>query len=124
MTFEQILKLQTDLEKIGIKEKSFTELIIGLPNETKKGHLDANKKLIDFGFEIWNYNLHLLPGTEMTEKEYRKKYFKKTGFRLFDNSYGIYDGKKSLRHKRLYLKPILFQLKILGILDFIIFYNK
>ena len=94
LTFEQILKLQTDLEKIGIKEKSFTELIIGLPNETKKGHLDANKKLIDFGFEIWNYNLHLLPGTEMTEKEYRKKYFKKTGFRLFDNSYGIYDGKK------------------------------
>ena len=81
LTFEQILKLQTDLDKIGIKEKSFTELIIGLPNETKKGHLEANRKLIDFGFEVQNYNLHLLPGTEMTEKEYRKKYFKKTGFR-------------------------------------------
>jgi len=94
LTFEQILKLQKDLDKIGIKEKSFTELIIGLPNETKKGHLEANRKLIDFGFEIWNYNLHLLPGTEMAEKEYRKKYFKKTGYRLFDNSYGLYEGKK------------------------------
>ena len=45
LTFEQILKLQTDLEKIGIKEKSFTELIIGLPNETKKGHLMLIKNL-------------------------------------------------------------------------------
>ena len=33
--------------------------------------------MIDLGFEVFNYNLHLLPGTEMDEEEYRKKYFKK-----------------------------------------------
>ena len=74
--------------------KSFTELIIGLPNETKETHLMANRKLIDMGFEVNNYNLHLLPGTEMDDKDYRAKYFKKTGFRLHDNSYGIYLGQK------------------------------
>ena len=94
LTFEQILKLQKNLSEIGISEKSFTELIIGLPNETKETHLMANRKLIDMGFEIHNYNLHLLPGTEMDEKNYRSKYFKKTGFRLHDNSYGIYLDKK------------------------------
>ncbi len=94
LTIEQTLKLQQDLAKIGVSDKSFSELIIGLPNETKKSHIDANRKLIDLGFEIWNYNLHLLPGTEMNEKDYRKKYFKKTGYRLHDNSYGIYNNKK------------------------------
>lgn len=93
LTFDQILNLQDSLKNLGIEENSFTELIIGLPNETKKTHLMANKKLIDFGFEIQNYFLHLLPGTEMDEEEYRKKYFKKTFYRLFDNSYGVYNGK-------------------------------
>ena len=94
LTYDQILKLQKNLSEIGISEKSFTELIIGLPNETKESHLNANKKLIEMGFEVWNYNLHLLPGTEMDDKNYRSKYFKKTGYRLHDNSYGIYLNQK------------------------------
>jgi radical SAM superfamily enzyme YgiQ (UPF0313 family) len=94
LTFEQVVGLQNDLKKIGVNEKSFTELILGLPNETKETHLYAIKTLIDYGFEVWNYFLHLLPGTEMDDKNYRKKYFKKTVFRLHDNSYGIYRGKK------------------------------
>jgi radical SAM superfamily enzyme YgiQ (UPF0313 family) len=94
LTFDQILNMQDSLKKLGINENSFTELIIGLPNETKESHLMANKKLIDFGFEIQNYFLHLLPGTEMDDKDYRQKYFKKTFYRLFDNSYGIYREKK------------------------------
>ena len=49
---------------------------------------------IDLDFEIWNYNLHLLPGTEMDHEESRKKYIKKTGWRLHDNAYGIYQGEK------------------------------
>ena len=34
-------------------------------------HLDANKKLMDLGAEIFNYNLHLLPGTELETDESR-----------------------------------------------------
>ena len=94
LTFDQILSLQNSLKEIGIDEKSFTELILGLPLETRESHIFANKKLVDHGFEIWNYFLHLLPGTEMDKKEYREKYFKKTCYRLHDNSYGIYQGKK------------------------------
>jgi len=94
LTTEQIIDLQNKLKEIGIEDKSFTELIVGLPYETRESHIYANRKVIDLGFEVWNYFLHLLPGTEMDEKEYKKKHFKKTGFRLHDNSYGIYRGKK------------------------------
>ena len=92
LTIDQITSLLSDLKQFSSKEGStFSELIIGLPEETKKSHLDSNKKLIDMGFEVNNYNLHLLPGTEMSGKESREKYFKKTGWRLYDNGYGIYD---------------------------------
>ena len=92
LTFDQIVQLRKELEKFG-QEKIFSELIIGLPYETKESHIEANRQLIDLNFEVQNYNLHLLPGTEMDTEESRKKYFKKTGWRLFDNAYGIYDGK-------------------------------
>lgn len=94
LTFEQISKLQKDLKNHGIESGSYTELILGLPNENKDSHLNAIRTLINYKFEVWNYFLHLLPGTEMDEKNYRKKYFKKTVFRLHDNSYGIYRDKK------------------------------
>ena len=77
-----------------MEDNSFSELIIGLPDETKNTHIAANRKLIDLGFEVWNSFLHLLPGTEMDEAEYRNKYFKKTGWRLHDNAFGIYRGEK------------------------------
>ena len=90
----QVVQLKNELSLIGPKEKSFSELIVGLPNETRKSHIEANRKLIDLDFEVWNYNLHLLPGTEMDDEESRKNYFKKTGWRLHDNAYGIYHGEK------------------------------
>ena len=91
LTIDQINQLLNELKQFQSKDNTFSELIIGLPEETKKSHLDSNRKLIDMGFEISNYNLHLLPGTEMSGKETRKKYFKKTGWRLYDNAYGIYN---------------------------------
>jgi len=94
LSFQQINELLGQLKENGIEQNAFTELILGLPNETKESHLNGNKKLIDFGFEVNTYFLHLLPGTEMDEENYRKKYFKQTVYRLFDNSFGIYRNKK------------------------------
>ena len=66
--------LLNELKKYKLDEW-FSELIIGLPYETKQTHIEANKKLIDLDFEIWNYNLHLLSGTEMDTEDSRKNYF-------------------------------------------------
>ena len=92
LTIEQINQLLSDLNDLGIYESPFTELIIGLPHETKESHIEANRELMDLGFSVTNYNLHLLPGTEMDSEDSRKNFFKKTGYRLFDNAFGIYDN--------------------------------
>ena len=94
-TLPEIIKMKEELSRAGLK-RTGTELIIGLPLETKESHIDANRKLIDLEMEITAYNLHMLPGTEMDGEEYRKKYFKKMGWRLHDNCYGIYEGEKIL----------------------------
>ena len=36
LTFDQIVNLQKELKVLGVHDKSFSELIIGLPNETKE----------------------------------------------------------------------------------------
>ena len=83
-----------DLSSDGDEMPLVSELILGLPEETRESHLLANKTMIDAGAEMINYNLYLLPGTEMDSKESRAKYFRETGWRLMDNAFGIYDGIK------------------------------
>lgn len=78
----------------GAQIDVFSELILGLPEETKASHIEANRYLIDMGVESVNYNLHLLPGTEMDTPESRQRYFKRTGWRMHDGCYGVYDGVK------------------------------
>ena len=87
-TIEVVEKLRAQ----GIDMSRYSELIVGLPEETWQTHIDANKALIDMGFEVHNYNLQLLPGTEMDTAESRRRYVKRTGWRLQDNGYGVYDG--------------------------------
>ena len=78
----------------GIETTFFSELILGLPNESAGSHLEANRILMDLGAEVFNYNLHLLPGTEMDSAESRERYITRTGWRLHDNAFGVYDGMK------------------------------
>ena len=91
-SWETIVEIATKVQDNNLH--LFSELILGLPLETKESHIKANKKLMDLGGEIFNYNLHLLPGTELDTEESRKKYFRHAAWRLYDMSFGIYEGKK------------------------------
>ena len=95
LPLEKITEMAAELKKIDSNYTMFSELILGLPLETKQSHLDSNKQLLDAGVEtIHNYNLHLLPGTEMYSTASRQKYFKKTAYRLHDNCWGEYADMK------------------------------
>jgi radical SAM superfamily enzyme YgiQ (UPF0313 family) len=94
LPLETVVGIINDLRADGVDMPLFTELILGLPEETRETHIHAIKQMIDLGAEVYNYNLHLLPGTEMDSPESREKYFHRTGWRLHDNCYGIYDGKR------------------------------
>ncbi len=92
LPLEQVKDMLEELSADGEEMPLVSELILGLPLETRESHLEANRTMINAGAEMINYNLYLLPGTEMDSQESRKKYFKETGWRLMDNAFGVYDG--------------------------------
>jgi radical SAM superfamily enzyme YgiQ (UPF0313 family) len=70
---------------------SGTEIILGLPGETKESHAHYLKELFEWGVSyIICYNCLCINGSEMTLPEYREKYAIKTKFRLLDSAYGKY----------------------------------
>ena len=91
LPLDQLKTMLEELSSDGVGMPLVTELILGLPEQTRQSHLDDNRTFIDEGAEMNNYNLFLLPGTEMDTKESREKWFKKTGFRLMDNAFGVYE---------------------------------
>lgn len=94
LPLEKVVEMHAELNADGKEMPLVSELILGLPEETRESHLEANRIMIDAGAEVYNYNLYLLPGTEMDSPESRAKYFTLTNWRLQDNAFGIYDGVK------------------------------
>ena len=86
--------IKTISQQLGHNAELTSELILGLPGETAESHIEANRKILDAGCSVCNFNLMLLPGTECNTQETRGKFFTKTGWRLLDNAFGIYDGQK------------------------------
>jgi len=91
----QIVDLALKSAEIGTN--SFSEVILALPGDTKEKHLSTLKTLVQSAFnQIAMYQLMLLPGTELGQKETKEKYKMNTKFRVVPRCYGTYDilGKK------------------------------
>ena len=72
--------------------KTFTEVILGLPGDTKQKHFESLRFGIDSDVNrISMYQSMLLAGTEMASKADRKKFGLKTKFRTIPGCIGIYD---------------------------------
>ena len=70
---------------------SGTEIILGLPGETAKSHLDTIRQLFDMDVSyIIAYNGLILEGTELSEQKDSGEFQCKTKFRLIDSSFGEY----------------------------------
>jgi radical SAM superfamily enzyme YgiQ (UPF0313 family) len=75
--------------------RSNTDLILGLPGETLKTHLDGVHKLLDAGLnQVTNFQLMLLKGTELETLESRATVKFKSGFRVLPKNFGVYGGEK------------------------------
>jgi radical SAM superfamily enzyme YgiQ (UPF0313 family) len=62
---------------------AFSELILGLPGDTKESHIKSNVELIDAEVDlIRSHQLVMLPAAEVSSKEQRKKYGLITRFRV------------------------------------------
>lgn len=92
-----VFELAQQHKKIGLDKKvSEPEIILGLPLETKKSHLQTIRRIIKEikPTGIWQYTLMLLPGTELFTDNARAKYKYNTKFRLVPTGFGEYLDKK------------------------------
>jgi len=83
------MELQKQFGKKGIPTTS--ELILGLPGETKESHLEALRVLLDAGVgNIICYNFMTLGGSVLATRQQRDQHGIKTKYRLFDIQFGKY----------------------------------
>ncbi len=70
---------------------TYSDVIIPLPGETLKSHLDGIDKLFQMGVDrIHNHNMWLLPGSEINSKETWEKFGFRTRRRLIHGDEGVY----------------------------------
>lgn len=72
---------------------SYTDILLGLPGETKQSHMNSYYGALRLGFDqIGGGEVRLLPGSEMDEQSSRDKYKIKTKFRISEADVGVYDN--------------------------------
>ncbi len=74
--------------------RSMSDLILGLPGETLKSHLQGIFDLIDAGtHEMHLFQAMMLKGSELEMVESRDKHHFQTRFRVLPKNWGVYDSK-------------------------------
>ena len=70
-----------------------TELIFGMPHDTKDSFVDLLDRSVDRGFDsVLCHNLFLMDGIELNRPEAREKFGIKTKYRPLGTNYGDYGG--------------------------------
>jgi len=77
-----------------------TELIFGMPYETKDNFVNLLNKSINRGFDsVLCNNLFVMDGIELNRPDHRKKFKIKTKFRPLGTNYGKHDGNFIAEHE-------------------------
>jgi radical SAM superfamily enzyme YgiQ (UPF0313 family) len=71
---------------------TYSEVILGLPNDSKAAHFATLDKLIEAGFDRLNmFQLALLPGSDLWSGEQREQYDMVTRYRVVPRCFGRYE---------------------------------
>ena len=77
-----------------------TELIFGLPHETRDSFVDLLDRSVKRGFDtVLCHNLFVMDGIELNRSDARKKYGIKTKYRCLGTNYGAYDDTFFVEHE-------------------------
>ena len=80
------------LKSSEIGANTYSEVILGLPGDTKEKHFSTLKTLVESSFTTLSmYQLMILPGTELGSQETKQKYDMKTKSRVVPRCYGSYE---------------------------------
>ncbi len=84
---QQILELA--IKSSELKANSYSEIILGLPGDSKRAHFDSVRTIVNAGFNnVLTWQLMLLPGSELCTRESRKQYDMVTQYRVLPRCYG------------------------------------
>lgn len=87
---DQLMELGLQAKEIGVN--SYSEIILGLPGDSKKAHFDTVRTVMEAGFNyILPWQLMMLPGADISTEETRKKFGMKTKFRALPRCYGHFE---------------------------------
>jgi len=88
---EALMDLALRASEVGAN--SYSEIILGLPGDSKEAHYRTVRTIMEAGFtNIYLFQLMLLPGTELATEETKRKYGMVTRYRVLPRCYGAYDG--------------------------------
>jgi hypothetical protein len=77
-----------------------TDILVGLPEETRDSHISTLRKCFNYGFDLIDAkHVLLLKGSDMETDESRKEFGIKSKFRLKQGSFGIYEGVTAFEHE-------------------------
>jgi len=91
--------IEVSSKRYSAEQRSRSEVILGLPGDTREGHISTLCQLMDAGVTfLLAYTLILLDGSELGTEESRRKWDMRTKFRLNHRCFGGYQfGERRLR---------------------------
>lgn len=102
ISLEKFNKVREYIKSKGLK--THTDVILGLPGETKESYLNGLRKVTDQKFDqVVTFNCRLLGGTEMNTPTYIRDHGIKTKFRMLTQGYGVYRGIVSVENEEVIL---------------------
>jgi radical SAM superfamily enzyme YgiQ (UPF0313 family) len=90
VSVDQIMQVAIMGGEIGAN--TYSEVILGLPGDTKQGHYNSIASLVEAGFNrVETYTLMLLHGSELNSPETREKFGLVTRYRVIPRCFGYFD---------------------------------
>jgi hypothetical protein len=95
--YKQLIDLSQQLSNTNAN--TYSEMILGLPGDTRMKHVNGVMALVDAGFnEIRMHSLLLIEGSEMETVQQRSKFGLETMHRVLQRSFGAYPfGSETIR---------------------------
>jgi len=89
ISVEQLVDLGLHAKRVGVN--SYSEIILGLPGDSKDAHFNTISQIIQAGFNIvLPWQLMLINGSELATKTSREKHQMDVRYRIFPRCFGSY----------------------------------
>ncbi|MDD5389710.1 MAG: hypothetical protein PHD37_10210 [Gallionellaceae bacterium] len=89
ISVEQLVELGLHSNRIGVN--SYSEIILGLPGDSKVAHYDTIRQVIDAGFNIvLPWQLMLINGSELATRTHKQLYQMDVRYRILPRCFGSY----------------------------------